>query len=101
MHPAFELAKRYGVQIEYADLGDWGVDELRSEYDPDGPVIRVNKRIMENLPIAEIGDFIAFAVAHEIYHHREHHGEVARLPDRAARETAANAFARDLLAKQA
>jgi hypothetical protein len=101
MHPAFELAKRYGIDIEYADLGDWGVDELRSEYDPDGPVIRVNKQIIENLPIAEIGDFIAFAVAHEMYHVREHRGEVTRLPDRAARETAANEFARDLLARHA
>lgn len=96
MHPVFELAKRYGIDIEYADLGDWGVDELRSEYDPEGPVIRINKRIIENLPIAEIGDFIAFAVAHELYHHREHLGEVARLLDRASRETAANEFARKL-----
>jgi len=52
MHPVFELAKRYGVEIEYADLGDWGVDELRSEYDPEGPVIRVNKRVIENLPVS-------------------------------------------------
>jgi hypothetical protein len=101
MHTVFELAKRYGVEIEYADLGDWGVDELRSEYDPGGPVIRINKRIMENLPIAEIGRFIAFAVAHEMYHVREHRGEVARLADRAARETAANDYARDLLARHA
>jgi hypothetical protein len=98
MHPVFELAKRYGIDVEYADLGEWGVDELRSEYDPEGPVIRVNKRVIENLPVAEIGDFIAFSIAHEIYHHREHRGDVARLPSRAARETAANEFARKLLA---
>ncbi len=98
MHPVFELAKRYGVEIEYADLGNWGVDELRSEYDPEGPVIRVNKRVMENLPVAEIGDFIAFSIAHELYHHREHRGDVPRQPDRAARETAANDFARKMLA---
>lgn len=98
MHPVFELAKQYGVEIEYADLGEWGVDELRSEYDPEGPVIRVNKRVIENLPVAEIGDFIAFCVAHELYHHREHRGEIPRLLDRAARETAANDFARKLLA---
>ncbi len=98
MHPVFELAKRFGVEIEYADLGNWGVDELRSEYDPQGPVIRVNKRVIENLPVAEIGDFIAFAIAHELYHHREHRGDVPRLPDRAARETAANDFARKMLA---
>lgn len=98
MHRVFELAKQYGVEIEYADLGEWGVDELRSEYDPHGPVIRVNKRVIEHLPVAEIGDFIAFAVGHELYHHREHRGEIPRLLDRAARETAANDFARKLLA---
>ena len=97
MHPVFELARKYGIRIEYADLGQWGVDELRSEYDPQGPVIRVNQRIIENLPLAEIGEFIAFSVGHELYHHREHRGEVARLPDRAARESAANEYARALL----
>jgi hypothetical protein len=101
MHRVFETAHRYGVEIEYADLGEWGVDELRSEYDPEGPVIRVNKRVIENLPLAEIGDFIAFCVAHELYHHREHRGEVARLTDRAARESAANDYARKLLAAAA
>jgi hypothetical protein len=99
MHPVFELARRYGIEIEYADLGEWGVDELRSEYDPEGPVIRVNKRVIEHLPVPEIGDFIAFCVAHELYHHREQRGEVPRLVDRAARETAANDFARRLLAQ--
>lgn len=101
MHPVFELAKRYGVEIEYADLGEWGVDELRSEYDPEGPVIRINKRVIENLPPSEIGDFIAFSVAHELYHHREHRGEIPRLLDRGARETAANDFARRLLGPNA
>ena len=97
MHAVFELAKHYGVEIEYADLGRWGIDELRSEYDAEGPVIRVNKRVIENLPVANIGGFIAFAVAHELYHHREHCGEVARFRDRAARENAADAFARKLV----
>lgn len=97
MHPAFELAKQYGVAVQYADLGEWGVDELRSEYDPEGPVIRVNTRVIENLPLSEIGDFIAFSVAHELYHHREHRNEIPRLAGRAARETAANEFARRLL----
>jgi hypothetical protein len=96
MHPVFELAKRYGVEVEYADLGDWGMDELRSEYDPDGPVIRINKRVIENLTVAEIGDFIVFSVGHELYHHREHCGEIPYVLDRGARETAANQFARSL-----
>ena len=95
--PVFRLADEYGVSVEYADLGEWGVDELRSEYDPAGPLIRVNKRVIEHLPVAEIGDFIAFAIGHELYHHREHKGEIPRLLDRAARETAANDFARKLL----
>ncbi len=86
MHPVFELARRYGVEIDYADLGDWGMDELRSEYDPDGPVIRLNKRVIENLPAEEIGDFIVFSIAHELYHHREHRGEIAhQLESRRAR----------------
>ncbi|MFN2448385.1 MAG: hypothetical protein ABR508_01140 [Candidatus Baltobacteraceae bacterium] len=93
----FALAERYGVQIEYADLGAWGVDELRSEYDPHGPVIRINVRVIEHLPVGEIGDFIAFSIGHELYHHREHCGEIPRLLNRAARETAANDFARTLL----
>lgn len=97
MLKAFKLAREYEIEIEYADLGEWGVDELRSEYDPDGPTIRINKRVIEHLPAAEVGDFIAFAVGHELYHHREHRGEVPRLASRAARETAANDFARSLL----
>src|SRR5579871_1527120 len=97
MHRVFALARAYGVRVEFADLGGWGVDDLRSEYDPEGPVIRVNQRIVEDLPLADIGEFIAFAVGHELYHHREHRGEVAPLPDRAARETAANDYARRLL----
>ena len=97
MHSVFELAGRYGVTIEYTDLGDWGIDELRSEYDPAGPTIRVNKRVFESLPVAEIGDFIVFSIAHELYHHREHCGEVPHYVDRAARENAANDFARQLI----
>ena len=98
MNPALKRAREYGVTVVYADLGDWGVDELRSEYDPAGPVIRVNTRVMEELPLEEVGEFIAFAVGHELYHHREHCGDVARLPDRKAREIAANDYARQLLA---
>ena len=93
----FELARRYGVAIEHADLGTWGASELRSEYDPDGPVIRVNVRVLESLPEPQRDAFVAFAVAHELYHHRESCGEVARLSDRSAREAAADEFARALV----
>lgn len=98
MHQVFELAKDYGIEIVFADLGDWGRDELRSEYDPEGPVIRVNARAIERVAKADAQNFIAFAVAHELYHHREHRGEVARLAGRAQREAAADEFARSLLA---
>lgn len=92
------FVKAYGLAVEYADLGDWAGAELRSEYDPQGPVIRINRRIVERLPDGEADDFIEFAVAHELYHHREHRGEVPRVTDRAERERAANEFARGLLA---
>ncbi|MBV9270586.1 MAG: hypothetical protein JO165_05795 [Candidatus Eremiobacteraeota bacterium] len=93
----FNLAREYHIEVEYADLGEWDVDELHSEYDPDGPVIRINTRTMERLPSTETDRFIALAVGHELYHHREHRGEVPRLATRAARESAADNFARSLL----
>ena len=100
MRDVFALAHRYGVRIEYADLGAWGEAELRSEYDPEGPVIRLNARIIEKLPSESVGAFIAFAVAHELYHHREYCGEVPYHRERAARERAANRFAQQLLAER-
>jgi hypothetical protein len=98
MHAVYALARRYGVRIEYADLGAWGEVELRSEYDPQGPVIRLNTRVIEKLPLERVEPFIALAVAHELYHHRECCGEVTRHPERAARERAANRFAEELVA---
>lgn len=97
MNPALSLAREYGVTVQFADLGDWGMDELRSEYDPQGPVIRVNVRVAEQLTVAELGEFLTFSVGHELYHHREHIGEIPRLEERKAREIAANEFARKLL----
>jgi len=97
LNTALRLAREYGVEIQFADLGDWGVDELRSEYDPHRSVIRINIRIAEQLGVPELGEFLAFSVGHELYHHREHIGEVERLPERKLREIAANDFARTLL----
>lgn len=97
MNTALKLAREYGVRIEFADLGDWGVDELRSEYDPSGPAIRINLRVAEQMVAPELADFITMSVGHELYHHREHIGEISRLPDRRSRELAANDFARKLL----
>ena len=97
MNAAFKLAREYGVSISFADLGDWGIDELRSEYDPAGPAIRLNIRIAETLNGEEFAEFVAMCVGHELYHHREAVGEIATLPQRSEREIAANEFARKLL----
>jgi hypothetical protein len=87
------IAAGYGVRVEHARLGDWGSTRLLAEYDPDGPVIRVDARAEEGL--------IAHAIAHELYHHREAIGEIARIADRAAREAAADAFATEMVMDRA
>jgi hypothetical protein len=97
MNRAIQLARKYGVGVRFADLGDWGLDELRSEYDPAIPEIRLNVRIAEQLSPHELGDFATLAIGHELYHHRERIGEVAVIADRVAREHAANDYARSLL----
>jgi len=91
---AFEIARAYGVAVEFADLGAWGATELRSEYDPHGPVIRINARLTMN------DELVALCVFHEIYHHREAIGEVRTQRSRRAREAAADAYARAMLASQ-
>ena len=96
MNRALSQAFAYGVSVRFADLGDWGGDELRSEYDPHVPEIRLNVRVAAALPACELGEFVALAVGHELYHHREYIGEVAVLPLRSAREAAAAEFARTL-----
>ncbi|GAC1406580.1 MAG: hypothetical protein NVSMB64_12370 [Candidatus Velthaea sp.] len=95
------LANAAGVRIELADLGDWGAATLVSEYDPDGPAIRINERAIDRyraacgaLSSCDVRGFIDLAIAHELYHHREATGQIARLPDRIAREAAAADFAR-------
>ena len=98
MNQAIATARTYGVRIEFADLGEWGMDELRSEYDAKGPVIRINARVLETLTPHEMGEFLSFCIGHELYHHREHIHEVERLADRADREAAANDYARSLIA---
>lgn len=87
----FALAAAYGVRIIRAPLGAWGSLTLRAEYDPNGPVIRLDPRHVAAADEAR-------AVAHELYHHREAIGEIVRLKPRAAREAAADAYAAALLA---
>jgi len=100
MNAAIALARSYGIAVRFADLGDWGLDELRSEYDPTVPEIRLNVRIAEQLAPEELGEFVTLAIGHELYHHRERLGEIVVDPDRVAREHAANDFARELLRKK-
>ena len=101
MNRALALARSYGVAVRFADLGDWAPAELRSEYDPAVPEIRLNLRVALRLSPGELGEFIALAIGHELYHHREAIREVPRLRDRGARESAADGFARTLLGPSA
>jgi len=91
------LAAQYGVAIELADLGDWGSTRLIAEYDPSGPTIRVNERVLPTGSSCIVREHLERAVAHELYHHREAIGEVPTIADRAAREAAADAYADALL----
>lgn len=87
------LARIAGVRVAIADLGEWGSSELFAEYDPSGPTIRVNRRCISDLRGNARRRFIERAVAHELYHHFEAIGLVARIEARGRRERAANAFA--------
>ena len=96
------LAAAYGVRVELANLGNWGCVTLVAEYDPDGPIIRVHDRADDDVTLSlskgapqELA--VDHAIAHELYHHREAIGEVARIANRAARERAADAFADELV----
>jgi hypothetical protein len=97
VNAAFARAREYGVAVRFADLGAWGTSELRSEYDPRVPEIRINQRVAQRLAPQELGRFVTLAIAHELYHHREHIGEIAVIADRTERERAAGRFADALL----
>jgi hypothetical protein len=96
MKTALGLARSYGIAIRFADLGEWGRDELHAEYDPSVPEIRLNIRVAERLDARALGEFVDLAVGHELYHHRERIGEIAAIADRNVRETAADDFAHAL-----
>ena len=87
------IAAAYGVRVELAQLGDWSPATLVAEYDPDGPVIRVNEAALPRGDSCTVRDAIDRAIAHELYHHREAIGEIARIRDRRAREAAADHYA--------
>jgi hypothetical protein len=79
-----------------SDLGTWGDTKLVSEYDPDGPVIRINEHALPHGSSCDVREVIDRAIAHELYHHREAIGEIERIRDRFTRERAADAFAEQL-----
>lgn len=92
------LAQRYGIDVVFCDLGVYSNCELRSEFDPTEPSIRVNARLTEALSQDDAQRFIQHAIAHELYHYFEHRGVVHRAKARAQREQNAERFARRLSA---
>lgn len=75
-----------GVGLRFADLGWWGgAAALRSEYDPAVPEIVVH--------ISTPARCIPHAIGHELYHHLEAIGRIARLRSRRERERAADEHA--------
>ena len=101
MSEALRSAHEYNIAVRVVDLGDWGDAELRAEYDPTIPEIRVNRRIAESMLLAERERFVALAIGHELYHHREHLGEIPILATREERECAADAYALALIGSDA
>lgn len=86
-------ARALGVAIELADLGDWGDARAVAEYDPRGPLVRVNVRELPAGPPEAVRAHVDSAVAHELYHHAEATGRIGRLPTYRQREGAAGAAA--------
>jgi hypothetical protein len=95
------LARSEGVTVQLADLGEYSGCELRAEYDPCERAIRVNARLLRKIEPTNVATYLALAIAHELYHHREHVGRMRRLRGRRARERAADRFARVLRARPA
>ncbi len=92
-----ERATAYRITVVLDDLGTWGSAELVAEYEAKPPTIRVNRNALPVGSSCAVAEAIERAVAHELYHHREAIGEVARLASRTEREAAAEAFARSLM----
>ena len=94
---SLEDACTAGLRVEVDALGDWGSVVLISEYDHQARCIRVDARALElvrfRLGDAARDEFLAAAVAHELYHHEVAEGRV-RASTRAAHERQARAYAR-------
>jgi hypothetical protein len=83
------VARERGIAIEFADLGSWGDATLVSEYDPAGPVIRINTRAIPSGSSCDVREHIDRAVTHELYHHGEATGDIPPSAGHKARERAA------------
>jgi hypothetical protein len=94
---ASQLTREYGIAVRFSDFGAWSEGELRAEYDPAVPEIRINRRVADSLSAAERERFIQYAIGHELYHHREQIGEIPALERRSERESAADRYAESLL----
>lgn len=90
MSDALDRARALGVAVELADLGTWGGTTLVAEYDPDGPIVRINTRALPMTSSCDVREHIERAVRHELYHHDEAIGTVERAASRAEREAHAN-----------
>jgi hypothetical protein len=85
---AVRAAREAGLQVLLSDLGASQKRPILAEYDPRRRTIAVNARIARTLS-NERGEsfarrFVAFAIAHELHHHRSGSGD-ERAAHRAAR----------------
>ncbi len=99
------LAARLGVEIVSRDAPPPAQPRLRSEYQPEPPRIILYRAPIDSLAEAasadprfeiERGELDELHVAHELYHHLERVGHAERM-SLVETETAAHAFARELL----
>jgi hypothetical protein len=95
------LARAAGLAVEVADLGDWGVATLISEYDRAARAIRVNRCVLEREEslggTSARESLLQRAIAHELYHHQVAEGALVARRARRDDERAADAFARSLV----
>lgn len=102
---AAALAARLGVEIVRRDVPPPAQPRLRSEYQPEPPQIILYRAPIDSLAKAasadpqfdiERSELDELHIAHELYHHLERIGHADRM-SLAETETAAHAFARELL----
>ena len=97
VNAAIVQARAYGVAVTFADLGEWGSDELRSEYDPRGPEIRLNLRVAEAARAGRPWASSSRWRSGTSCTITASTSASSRIGDRAQRERAAGSYARDLM----